>query len=102
MLNPGFRLRRRGVLVIAVVALVVAVGAGAVLADSGGLFDNAWPFNASGTSSAEANPVLAAVGDIACEPNNVENSGNPAALKCGSPSLEASTLNTRRPTRRMR
>jgi hypothetical protein len=69
--------------VTAIVALAVAAGAGTVLADPGGWFagsDNPWPY---GTHAPSTNPVLAAVGDIACEPANDENSGNPTAVKCG-------------------
>jgi hypothetical protein len=73
--------------VVSVVALVAAAGAGAVLANPGGWFggsDNPWPYD---TGSVSTNPVLAAVGDIACEPDNTENTANPAAVKCGSASL---------------
>jgi len=69
--------------VIVAVALTAAAGAGTVLADPGGVFagsDNPWPYDAPGPA---ATPVLAAVGDIACEPDNAENAGNPAAVKCG-------------------
>jgi hypothetical protein len=68
--------------VVAVVALIAAVATGTVLADQGGLFggsDNPWPYN---TDASAANPVLAAVGDIACEPTDAENAANPAAVKC--------------------
>jgi hypothetical protein len=80
-------------MVVAVVALISVAAAGTVLADPGGVFggsDNLWPYNTPGTSPA-ADPVLVAVGDIACEPANAENAGNPAAVKCGSPSLGGMT-----------
>ncbi len=83
MLNRRFRPRRRGVVAIAVVALTAAAAATTVLA-APGLFDNPWPYNGSDTSPAVATPVLAAVGDIACEPDNAENAANPASLKCGA------------------
>jgi hypothetical protein len=73
----------RGVIAMVVVAVAVAASAGTVLANPGGWFsgsDNPWPYN---NSPGSANPVLAAVGDIACEPDNNENSGNPPAVKCG-------------------
>ncbi len=37
-----------------------------------------WPYGPE-----TASPVLAAVGDIGCEPDTPENSGNPTSLKCG-------------------
>jgi hypothetical protein len=46
---------------------------------------NDWPY-ASSVGQATTY-TLAAVGDIACEPDDAENAGTPAALKCGSPSL---------------
>lgn len=39
--------------------------------------DNSWPY--AGTTR---DPVLAAVGDIGCEPNTKANSANPTDLKC--------------------
>jgi acid phosphatase type 7 len=75
---------RRLVLIVAVV-LTAAAGAGTVLADPGGVLggnDNPWPYDASHHQDPKAAPVLAAVGDIACEPDNDENSGNPTAVKC--------------------
>ena len=79
------KLTRRGLVLVAAVALIAVAGAGTVLADPGGMFresDNSWPYGSTGPGP-EANPVLVAVGDIACEPDNDENSGNPAAVKCG-------------------
>jgi hypothetical protein len=38
---------------------------------------------AGAASSNDPNQVMAAVGDIACEPDISQNSGNPASLKCG-------------------
>jgi hypothetical protein len=46
---------------------------------------NDWPY-ATGTGQATTY-TLAAVGDIACEPDNAENVGTPASLKCGSATL---------------
>jgi hypothetical protein len=93
--NRGFRPRLlRRVVVIAVAALMSAAATATVLADPGGVFggsDNPWPYNAPGNSAPAANPVLVAVGDIACEPNNTENAGNPSAVKCGDQSLGGMT-----------
>jgi hypothetical protein len=75
------KLTRRGVVLLAALVVAAAAFAGTVLANPGGVFrgrDNPWPYTAPA-----ANPVLAAVGDIACEPDNAENSGNPPAVKCG-------------------
>jgi hypothetical protein len=52
-----------------------------------------------GVPAAAAQPagpfhILAAVGDIACEPDIPENSSNPAALKCGSADLGNFTAET--------
>jgi len=55
-------------LVTVAVIVVAAAGAGTVLADPGGWFDgndNAWPYNSQGED-----PVLAAVGDISCQPGS--------------------------------
>ena len=63
--------------------VIVAAVAGVAAAHPGALND--WPYAAS--SSHEGSYTLAAVGDIACEPDDPENSGNPASLKCGSATL---------------
>ena len=55
--------------------LVLAAGAGTVLADPGGLFsssDNPWPYNSAGPD-----PVLAAVGDISCQPGSPQEAEKP-------------------------
>jgi calcineurin-like phosphoesterase family protein len=85
----------RGGLLLAVVLLIAVAGAGTVLADPGGVFagsDNPWPYDTSaGPPGPATNPVLVAVGDIACEPDNAENSGNPAAVKCGGSGIGGQT-----------
>jgi hypothetical protein len=84
------KLTRRGVVLIAVVVVTAAAFAGTVLANPGGVFggsDKAWPYNAPDRSVPAANPVLVAVGDIACESDTAENSGNPPAVKCGGPGI---------------
>jgi hypothetical protein len=72
------------------VALVAAISlAGVVVAapgsSSGG---GAWPYAALAPAthgdSHSRSYVLAAVGDVACEPDDPENAGNPASLKCGA------------------
>ncbi|MDT0466548.1 metallophosphoesterase family protein [Streptomyces gibsoniae] len=45
--------------------------------------DNDWPY----AHHSAASYTLAAVGDIACEPDDAENATTPTALKCGSPTL---------------
>jgi hypothetical protein len=70
--------------------LMTVVGAGTVWADPGHVFgggDNPWPYNTPGGPGNAADPVLAAVGDIACEPDNAENAGNPPAVKCDGPGI---------------
>ncbi|WP_160148937.1 metallophosphoesterase family protein [Amycolatopsis alkalitolerans] len=47
---------------------------------------NGWPY-APTPQHTDRTYTLAAVGDIACEPDTTENAGNPAQLKCGSASL---------------
>ncbi len=63
---------------------VGAVGGMAVASMTGAVFaagqptNNTWPYQSSYSA-----PVLAAVGDIGCEPNTEVNQNNPANLKCG-------------------
>ncbi len=70
------KLSRRTLSVAAAGALALATMTGAV-AMTRHHASNDWPY--AGTTPA---PVLAAVGDIGCEPNTPENAGNPATLKC--------------------
>jgi hypothetical protein len=77
-------IKRRTAVVAVVGGLLVSGLAGTVLAN--GPTDN-WPYNGPTAHQAAPDPVLAAVGDIACEPTSDENSTTPAALKCGSPTL---------------
>ncbi|MBO0841734.1 MAG: metallophosphoesterase [Nocardioides sp.] len=68
------------------VAVAVAGTSAAVYAAAPHIDD--WPYADHGSGPSHAKPVtLAAVGDVACEPDDPENSGTPAALKCGSPDL---------------
>lgn len=62
---------RRIALVAGVLVLVLGLGAGVVLADPGHWFssDNDWPYNNPGPA-----PVLAAVGDISCQPGDPQGS----------------------------
>jgi hypothetical protein len=69
------------------------LGAGAVMVATTGVVlagpsagHQDWPYGGAPARSART-VTLAAVGDIACEPDNDENSGNPSALKCGGPTL---------------
>jgi hypothetical protein len=65
---------------IAAGVAVVAVAGVATAASTG----NDWPHAAPAKGQQFS---LVAVGDIACEPADNDNAGNPAAVKCGSPSL---------------
>jgi hypothetical protein len=79
----SFRIRKRSL--IAAAAGVVVVGlAGAAVAAAQPDNGNDWPFSAPASGQQY---TLVAVGDIACEPADTVNAGNPAALKCGSSSL---------------
>jgi len=68
-------------LIAAGVAIVAVAGTAVASSPVGG---NDWPYDDSAKGQQY---TLAAVGDIACEPNDDDNASNPAALKCGSPSL---------------
>ncbi|MDR6971592.1 metallophosphoesterase [Leifsonia shinshuensis] len=46
-----------------------------------------WPYAGQSHGEDAKTYTLAAVGDIACEPDDDDNAATPAALKCGSPSL---------------
>ena len=68
------------------VLYAVTAGSAAAVLISGSVFAigrhtdvNVWPYRSTKASA----PVLAAVGDIGCEPNTPENSNNPTNLKCG-------------------
>jgi hypothetical protein len=74
---------RSRVLAVGLAALAVLAIAGVAAADPHAV--NNWPY--ADHSGQVGTYTLAAVGDIACEPDDAENSGNPAQLKCGSPSL---------------
>jgi acid phosphatase type 7 len=70
---------RRMIAVMAIATVVVAAAAGTVLADPGGWFgssDNPWPYNSPGSA-----PVLAAVGDISCQPGSPQE-GEKATDTC--------------------
>jgi hypothetical protein len=67
------------------VALATVVGAAAAVAAPA--LDNGWPYASTSAPDAAKTYTLAAVGDIACEPDDDDNAGNPSVLKCGSPSL---------------
>jgi hypothetical protein len=63
----------------------IAVLATAGIAVASAPPSNDWPY--VGSRPTTAGYTLAAVGDIACEPDTPENAGTPAALKCGSATL---------------
>jgi len=62
---------RRAAVLAGLMAIVLGVGAGVVVADPGHWFsnDNDWPYNNPGPA-----PVLAAVGDISCQPGSPQGS----------------------------
>ncbi len=76
--------RTRKLPLIAAVVIVGVVGVGGVAAADSPVTGNDWPYNANAKGQQF---TLAAVGDIACEPDDDENASTPAALKCGSPTL---------------
>jgi hypothetical protein len=66
---------RRMTLVAIVAAVALIAGAGTVLASTSGWLGatgNGWPYNPTGS-----NPVLATVGDIACQPGSPQESEKP-------------------------
>ncbi|HEX2903975.1 MAG TPA: metallophosphoesterase [Jatrophihabitans sp.] len=71
-------LSRSRIVALGVAGAAVVALSGVATADPHQL--NGWPY--SGSSGHQHSYTLAAVGDIACEPDNQENAGNPAALKC--------------------
>src|SRR5262252_7438846 len=80
--RPFHRRVSRGVVVTAVVGVVLAAFAGTVLADPGAL-GNPWPYNAPVTPAASAAPVLAAVGDISCQPGDKQGTEKPSDICTG-------------------
>lgn len=79
------RTRTRRLSLIAAVVAASALGtAAAVAAPSLG---NGWPYGTAAHGPDARDYVLAAVGDIACEPDDPDNAATPSSLKCGSPSL---------------
>ncbi len=72
-------------LIAAGVVAATLLGAAAAVAAPG--IDNGWPYNTAVGGDEAQTYTLAAVGDIACEPDDSANTANPSALKCGSPSL---------------
>ena len=75
------KIKRRNALVAVAVAVAAAALGTSVLADPGGSSDNSWPY-------AQAAPVvLAAVGDIACEPETDEDVATDPFYKCDGGNL---------------
>jgi hypothetical protein len=66
----------------AAVGLIVLAVTGTAVA-AANQSDNDWPY----AHHSAASYTLAAVGDIACEPDDAENATTPTSLKCGSPTL---------------
>ncbi len=74
---------RSYITVLGLAGVTVVALAGVAVAHPGTLND--WPYAAS--NGPAVSYTLAAVGDIACEPDDSQNASNPAALKCGSATL---------------
>jgi hypothetical protein len=71
----GHKLSARMMLLVLAATVALIAGTGTVLASTGGWFgatDNAWPYSPTGTD-----PVLAAVGDISCQPGTPQESEKP-------------------------
>lgn len=86
------RTPRRTTIALAIAGTLAATGAAVYAADPGALPN--WPYdtvgsepNAVANAAAAPDAVLAVVGDTACEPDDPENTGNPAAVKCGGSSI---------------
>src|SRR5215475_2170305 len=78
------RLPRRVVAVTVAGVAMAAACVGTVLAAPGHQGNgNAWPYAQTSPKAA----VLAAVGDVSCEPDDAENQATAPSFKCGSPSL---------------
>jgi hypothetical protein len=75
--------KRARITALGLAAAAVVAAAGVASAHPRALND--WPY--AGASGHAQTYTLAAVGDIACEPDDAENASTPAALKCGNASL---------------
>jgi acid phosphatase type 7 len=74
---------RSYIIALALAGVTVIAAGGVAIANPQALND--WPY---ATHNGHATTyTLAAVGDIACEPDDAENAATPASLKCGSSSL---------------
>ncbi len=72
------RTRKISAALVGLAALTVTgVAVGSPLGHSG------WPYGHDASGPGGQTYTLAAVGDIACEPDTEENAGNPDSLKCG-------------------
>jgi hypothetical protein len=80
------RSRTRKLTLIAV-GVVAATFLGTAAAVAAPAIDNGWPYASAVKAQSDHTYTLAAVGDIACEPDDDDNAANPASLKCGSQSL---------------
>lgn len=78
------RTRRLSLIAAAVVAASILGTAAAVAAPGIG---GGWPYQTRTHGPDAKDYTLAAVGDIACEPDDPDNAATPSSLKCGSPSL---------------
>lgn len=76
---------RRLSLIAAAVVTASVLGAAAAVAAPG--IGSGWPYETKANGPDAKDYTLAAVGDIACEPDDPDNAATPSSLKCGSPSL---------------
>jgi hypothetical protein len=74
---------RSYIMALGLAGVTVVAAASVAVAHPGALND--WPY--AGRAGQAMTYTLATVGDIACEPDDPENAGTPAALKCGSATL---------------
>lgn len=74
---------RSYIIALGLVGVTVLAVAGVAVANPQALND--WPYAVS--TGQATTYTLAAVGDIACEPDDAENASTPASLKCGSATL---------------
>ncbi|WP_374008316.1 metallophosphoesterase [Leifsonia sp. LS-T14] len=78
------RTRKTFLIASGIIAVTLFGTAAAVVAPD---LQDGWPYASPHHDEDAKTFTLAAVGDIACEPDDDDNALNPAALKCGSPSL---------------
>ena len=101
-LGERMRMPRRLAIVAGLATVLAIAAAGTVLADPYGWFgsanDNPWPYNTPGPA-----PVLAAVGDISCQPGQPEEAEKKTERAIRARARPSATPpRTRRPSRSRR